>query len=943
MVDIMQIKNISSKPLIVAVLVSISVAAIILSIIASFQARNAALEAQSKTLSRVIEVALSEAELDLYETAVEFARSNESDKRFRKLVKKAGKGLSAEEQSELESILDAPYSQRYVTANVLNVQKIRVFDKNLELIAQSSEGIPSFKSNLYSNLVKLIETRPKEDKYKPLAHTWSANETVHYSVVYPVGGLRLSGYLEIVLAPEHNLKKIDTLLGAPIKIKSTLGMTLYQSVKWGDKNTDVLDIDYIMPLSNGNPGLSFILREDISELESSLMATQLTIVSLFILLGIVGVTAALVLLQRNLFQPIIEIERAMSLISSGDLSVHLSPNERTDQLGLMVKALAFFVEQFKENKITSIKAIRAQFALENAATAMLMLNDKSDIVFVNKEFEALLKTHSQDYAEILGDLSTDNIQGAKLNISALTTRVLDLNMLDEICDDEFISGSRNVRITIAPVKDGNTRIGTVIEWEDKTEQVLAQEESRKITVEALRAKVALDNAATAMMMSNECGDIIFANHKILELFSDNAAQYRTKLISFDFLNPVGQRFDAKEVELETSDLNQIDRVISKRVVSGDQVSKITFVPVMGDGQRIGTVIEWASLTDEVKIQQEIDELIAACNRGDLSQRIETVGKTGFFKQLSKGLNQMLDTTTDFIGNLSNTLENMSKGNLTSNIEEHYQGEFLVISENANSTIRILKEVLHKIQLAAGNVSKTANEVSSGANDLSRRTEAQASSLEQTAASMEQMAASVKGASDNARNANQLALDTMEKARTGGQVVKQSISGMTEILESSQRINEIISVIDEIAFQTNLLALNAAVEAARAGDHGRGFAVVAGEVRTLSQRSAAAAKEIKDLIRDSVAKIETGNQLVNRSGDTLSSIVSSVEKVVEAISEVTVTADELNQGISQINQAVSSMDTMTQQNSSMVEQTSVACSGLSTESKEMNKLTNFFHL
>ncbi|ARU55409.1 PAS sensor-containing methyl-accepting chemotaxis protein [Oleiphilus messinensis] len=939
----MQLKNISSKPLIVGVLVAISLAAIILSVIASFQARNAALEAQSKTLTRVVEVALSEAELDLNELAIEFARSNESEKRFRKLVKKASKGLSNDEIKELEGILDAPYSQRYITANLLDVQKIRVFDKNLKLIAQSNEGIRGIPRALHSDLTQLIQERPKEDKYKPLAHSWSVNGNVHYSIVYPVGGLRLAGYLEIILAPEHNLKKIDVLLGAPIRILSIAGNDLYRSETWGEDDSDVLDINYAKPLTSGEAGLRFVLREDISDLEASLLATQLIIVGLFILLGVVGVSAALLILQKNLFRPIIQIERAMSQISSGDLSVIVEPSERSDQLGLMVKALAFFVEQFKENKNTSIKAIRAQFALKNAATAMLMLNDESEVIFTNNEFEALLSAHTHDYFQTLGGLSTESIQGSRLDISSLTSKVSDLNDLNEICDDEFVSGTRHIHITIAPVKDGENRVGTVLEWEDKTEEVRAQEENRKITVEALRAKVALENTATAMMMANEKGEIIFANNKILDLFNAHASEYEVKIHNFNFESPIGEQFNAKETGLESADLNQIKTTISTRLVSGDQVSEITYVPVVSEGQRIGSVIEWASLTSEVRIQEEIDQLIDACNQGDLSQRIETANKTGFFKQLSEGLNQMLDTTTNFISNLSLTLEHMSKGNLSAKIEEHYQGEFFKISKNANHTIHILKDVLQKIQLAAGNVSKTANEVSSGANDLSRRTEAQASALEETAASMEQMAASVKGASESAQKANTLAQDAVDRAKAGGVVVEQSISGMTEILNSSQKINEIISVIDEIAFQTNLLALNAAVEAARAGDNGRGFAVVAGEVRRLSQRSAAAAKDIKDLIRDSVAKIETGNELVNRSGETLSQIVSSVDQVTKAISEVTVTANELNQGIGQINQTVTNMDEMTQQNASMVEQTSVACSGLSAESREMNKLTNFFRL
>jgi methyl-accepting chemotaxis protein len=204
-----------------------------------------------------------------------------------------------------------------------------------------------------------------------------------------------------------------------------------------------------------------------------------------------------------------------------------------------------------------------------------------------------------------------------------------------------------------------------------------------------------------------------------------------------------------------------------------------------------------------------------------------------------------------------------------------------------------------------------------------------------------MTATVRQNADNAKGANSLAEDATKKASKGGEVVGQAVSAMSEINTASKKIADIIGVIDEIAFQTNLLALNAAVEAARAGEQGRGFAVVAGEVRNLAQRSAAAAKEIKGLIKDSVEKVDEGSRLVDESGDTLNEIVEAVEKVTELIAQIASSSLEQSTGIDEINRAITTMDEMTQQNASLVEETSAASQSLKDEGKQLIHLMNFF--
>ncbi len=255
----------------------------------------------------------------------------------------------------------------------------------------------------------------------------------------------------------------------------------------------------------------------------------------------------------------------------------------------------------------------------------------------------------------------------------------------------------------------------------------------------------------------------------------------------------------------------------------------------------------------------------------------------------------------------------------------------------------LRDMVGQVSSATDQVSSAAGQIAQGSGDLAQRTEEQASALEETASSMEELTSTVKQSAENANQANQLAIAARSQAEQGGQVVEQAVTAMNAIHHSSRQIADIIGVIDEIAFQTNLLALNAAVEAARAGEQGRGFAVVAGEVRKLAQRSADAAKEIKALITDSVAKVEDGGQLVERSGQTLKDIVIAIKKVSDIVAEMAAAAREQASGIEQVNKAILQMDQVTQQNAALVEETASASQAMSDQARELLEVIAFFKL
>ena len=341
------------------------------------------------------------------------------------------------------------------------------------------------------------------------------------------------------------------------------------------------------------------------------------------------------------------------------------------------------------------------------------------------------------------------------------------------------------------------------------------------------------------------------------------------------------------------------------------------------------------------IEGDIQQLVNEALKGDLSRRVDLNDKEGFFNTLSNGINELVDVNESVINDVSRVMGALSNGDLSERIDTSYQGDFARLKDDSNKTVIKLTEVVGNISESADKVRTGSAEIAAGNTDLSQRTEEQASSLEETSSSMEELSKVVRQNADKAKNANELAQNAQQTAQQGGQVVNDAIGAMNSINEASRKISDIISVIDEIAFQTNLLALNAAVEAARAGEQGRGFAVVAGEVRSLAQRSAVAAKEINDLIRNSVNKVEEGTALVNESGKTLSGIVNSVKSVCIVMEEIMVSANEQSQGIEQVNSVVVQMDEMTQQNAALVEEASAASQSMSEQATEMREQISFF--
>ncbi len=334
---------------------------------------------------------------------------------------------------------------------------------------------------------------------------------------------------------------------------------------------------------------------------------------------------------------------------------------------------------------------------------------------------------------------------------------------------------------------------------------------------------------------------------------------------------------------------------------------------------------------------------AAASRGDFSQRMSLDGRHGYERTLADLLNHLCAMTEGGLADIRRIGAALADGDLSQRIEHRYPGVFGATTEAMNTTVDNLQELVGDIQLAVDHINRAAKEIAAGNQDLSSRTEEQASNLEETAASMEEITSTVKQNAESAHHALELAGDARSTAGRGGEVVSRMVHTMEDIQQSSRRIADIIGVIDGIAFQTNILALNAAVEAARAGEQGRGFAVVATEVRTLAQRSAAAAKDIKGLIADSVSKVEDGNQHVAATGKAMDEIIASIARVGRIVEEIEVASAEQRNGIEQVNLAVTQMDEVTQQNAALVEEAAAAAESLEEQAIQLSRAVAGFRL
>ncbi|MCX7207217.1 MAG: methyl-accepting chemotaxis protein [Proteobacteria bacterium] len=606
--------------------------------------------------------------------------------------------------------------------------------------------------------------------------------------------------------------------------------------------------------------------------------------------------------------------------------------DRTDELEAEAKA-----------NILASSNSRIKSALDSVTSNVMIADNERRIIYTNQAVIEMLSAAESDIRKQLPQFNVRDVQAGGVNVDIFHKNPAHqkdmLTNLRGAYKTKIEVGGRTFGLIASPVMDeAGLRQGTVVEWQDLSAQLAAEaaeekrlEAERKISADNSRIKAALDGCTTNVMIANTEREIIYMNRSVVSMLSAAQNELRKALPQFDVNKLIGQNVDVfhKNPAHQRDMLSNLRSTYSTQIVVGGRTFKLVANPVSDDGGvRQGTVVEWLDRTQEVAVEVEIADIVeAAAVNGDFSKRAKLEGKEGFTLGLCEGINQLMSSNEKGLADVVRVLGALARGDLSETINGDYRGTLGQLKDDCNLTGERLSEIVMQIKDSVGLINTASQEIAAGNNNLSSRTEQQAASLEETASSMEELTGTVKQNAENAKQANQLAIGASDIAVKGGGVVAEVVSTMSEINNSAKKIVDIISVIDGIAFQTNILALNAAVEAARAGEQGRGFAVVASEVRNLAQRSAAAAKEIKTLIGDSVLKVELGSRLVDDAGRTMQEVVSAVKRVTDIMSEISAASAEQSSGIEQVNQAVVQMDENTQQNAALVEEAAAAAESL----------------
>lgn len=501
-----------------------------------------------------------------------------------------------------------------------------------------------------------------------------------------------------------------------------------------------------------------------------------------------------------------------------------------------------------------------------------------------------------------------------------------------------------IQASYNPILDANNMPVKVVKYATD----ISVDAQKKLSSQQAMDRILGALAATSsnVMIADPERNIIYMNTSVEKMLRVAEADIRSVLPHFSVEKIIGSNMDIfhKNPAHQMKLLESLTTTYTSNIVVGKRHFRLVANPIFSkDGTRLGSVVEWQDRTIEVGVEVEVNTLVEAAAAGNFSERIKTEGKEGFFLKLADGLNVLVTTAEKGLNDVARVLGAIAKGDLTEKIDADYLGTFGELKNYCNETTDSLTSMLGDIRTAADTIFTASSEIAQGNADLSSRTEQQAANLEETASSMEELTSTVKLNADNAKQANVLAEQASTVAIDGGTLIQQVVITMNAINESARKISDIIGVIDGIAFQTNILALNAAVEAARAGDQGRGFAVVASEVRTLAQRSANAAKDIKALISDSVQKIDNGNQLVGKSGDTMKEIVNAIKRVNDIMAEIAAASAEQSTGIEEVSTAVSQMDEMTQQNAALVEQAAAAAESMQSQADQLTQSVAQFRL
>ncbi|MEC4889545.1 MAG: methyl-accepting chemotaxis protein [Nitrospira sp.] len=637
------------------------------------------------------------------------------------------------------------------------------------------------------------------------------------------------------------------------------------------------------------------------------------------------------LLARFIAKNLADVLTAAQALGGGNLAARSSVTTR-DEVGELAAA---FNDMGTSLEQASAKQQEMVSTLNNARANLLMCDRNLVITYVNEGALTSFREIEADLRKVLPGFDSSKLVGTCIDgfhkDAGRIRRILENpKNLPHRADIQLGPLTLDLMVKAITNEKGEY-VGNSLEWLNVTQ-------TRKLEVETARLQAGLDNAAVNVMICDRNYQVVYMNKASQATLRKAEPMIQQGLPGFRAEKVIGSCID--QYHKNPGAIRQIlDNPKNLPHRAEIKVGPLTLdlaasAIVNAQGEYLGNSVEWADVTAIKAALTDVDRLVTAAAAGQLSGRIDATKFEGGYRALSEGINRLLDAVVAPLHEAQSVLSALAANDLTQSMTGNYQGEFEQMKSSLNSALGNLTQTMTTVREAVEAVTAGSEQISKGSEDLSQRTSEQASSLEETSASMEEMTSTVKQNADNAKQANQLASAARETADKGGAVTIKAVEAMGAINQSSKKIADIITVIDEIAFQTNLLALNAAVEAARAGEHGRGFAVVAAEVRNLAQRSATAAKEIKGLINESIQRVNDGSELVDQSGKTLEEIVSSVKRVSDIIAEITAASQEQASGIDQVNKAIMQMDETTQQNAALVEETTSASQSMKAQAQEL---------
>jgi methyl-accepting chemotaxis protein len=450
--------------------------------------------------------------------------------------------------------------------------------------------------------------------------------------------------------------------------------------------------------------------------------------------------------------------------------------------------------------------------------------------------------------------------------------------------------------------------------------------------EMIRIKVALDNVTTNVMMADGDLNVTYMNKAIVKMFADGESDIKKDLNNFELKKLIGFNIDGfhKDPSHQRKLLANLTSTFRSSITIGGRTFDLIANPIISEkGERLGSVVEWSDVTNELAVQKEIETIIDGAVEGDFEKRVKLDGKEKFFLKISEGINQLLDISSKGLKDVVQALGKISTGDLSTKITDDYKGIFGELKEYVNNTIQKLETTISEVKTKADTLVEAAEEVTSTAQTLSQGASEQAASVEETSASLEEMTASIEQNAENAKQTESISTKSAKEAAEGGKAVINTVDAMKQIADK-------ISIIEDIAYQTNLLALNAAIEAARAGEHGKGFAVVASEVRKLAERSQKSANEISSLASGSVQIAETAGRLINE-------IVPAINKTADLVQEISAASSEQSSGVNEVNKAMTQLDQVSQQSASASEELAAIAEELKSQAGQLLESIAFFKL